>query len=423
MKRYMFITVPLLAVLLSAAGCRQENTGQRGEEPTPAVLVPVTAETVSAITTANNDFGFRLFNTLAGEKAMAGKNVIISPVSITQALSMTYNGSAGNTKTGMEKALGFTGLSMEEVNAGQTALLTGIASADPKVTINIANALWVKNGYPLNEGFVKRNRTAYQAEVSNIDVTSPAGVAQINEWVSRKTEKMIPKLLAENDVNADTRLILTNAVYFHGMWTMEFDSKATSDNPFKLEDGTTLTIPMMHLKKEFRYSKTDNFQAVRLPYGEGRMSMYLFLPAKGKTVNDLLPQLTDAKWREWLNNFHETEVNVALPRFKAGYKSSLNDQLAAMGMEDAFSDTKADFSGIPKDGTKGLSISKVMHEALLEVEEKGTRATPATGVIVGTTSVREEIYINFDRPFLLAIYDDKNDLLLFLGKIARPQKL
>lgn len=422
MKRYLFITIPLL--LLIAVGCRVANTNQHDAEAAVATPLPATAETVSAVTTANNDFGFRLFNILAGEKGMAGQNVIISPVSITQALCMTYNGSAGETKTGMEKALGLSGLSIEQVNAGQAALLTGIAAADPKVTTNIANALWVKNGYALNEGFVQRNRSAYQAEVSNIDVTSPAGVAQINDWISKKTEKMIPKLLSDNDVSTDTRLILTNAVYFHGMWTMEFDSKATHDNPFTLEDGTTLTIPMMRQKKSFRYSESEDFQAVRLPYGEGRMSMYLLLPAEGKSVNDLLPQLTAAKWREWVKSFHETEITVALPRFKAKHKSSLNEQLAAMGMGDAFSGTKADFSGIPKDGSKELSISKVVHEAVLEVEEKGTKAAAATGVIVGVTSaMREEKFITFDRPFLFAIYDDKNDVVLFLGKIARPEKM
>ena len=423
MKRFMIIAIPVLVVALVFIGCKRAQSEQREVEPTPAPTLQATGETISAVTTANNDFGFRLFNTLASEKAMTGKNVIISPVSITQALCMTYNGAAGDTKSGMEKALGLTGLSLEEINAGQSALLMGIASADAKVTTNIANALWVKDGYALNEGFVARNRNAYQAEVSNIDVTSPAGVARINEWVSRKTEKMIPKLLSDNDVSADTRLILTNAVYFHGQWTLEFDDKATRDQSFTLEDGATITIPMMHLKKLFRYSSTNDFQAVRLPYGEGRMAMYLFLPAKGKTVADLLPQLTATKWREWLKNFRETEITVALPRFKAGYKSSLNDQLAAMGMADAFSDTKADFSGIPRNGSKELSISKVVHEAVLEVEEKGTRAAAATGVIVGVTSVREEKFITFDRPFLFAICDDKNDVVLFLGKIARPEKM
>ena len=414
MERVMFYTLPVMVAVLLVIGWQRAQT----EQP-----IPASAKTVSAVTEANNDFGFRLFSALTAEQAMNGKNVIISPVSISQALCMTYNGAAGNTKTGMENTLGLSGLSLEAINAGQAALLNNMASADAKVTTKIANALWVKDGYELNADFVQRNVVAYQAEVSTTDVTSPAGVAHINEWVSGKTEKMIPKLLSDNDVNANTRLILTNAVYFHGQWTAAFDEQNTSDAPFTLEDGTTLTTSMMRLKSSLRYNKTPEFQAVRLPYGDGRMSMYLFLPAKGKSLADLLPQLTAANWQQWMKGFNETTLTVELPRFKAGYKASLNEPLKAMGMSDAFSEMDADFSAIPKDGRRDLYISKVVHEALLEVQEKGTRAAAATGVIMSKRAMVEEIILSFNRPFFFTICDDENGTVLFLGKISRPEKL
>ena len=227
------------------------------------------------------------------------------------------------------------------------------------------------------------------------------------------TKGKIADLLKPGDLTPLTRLVLTNAVYFKGAWTTPFDPKMTHDGRFTCADGKAITLPMMSREDTFTFLQGDAYQAVRLPYGAGKMAMYLYLPADGKSVADVLPRLADfAPWAKAT----DMKMVVALPRFKAGFEAKLNAPLTALGMGEAFS-MQADFSGM--NGQKNLYLSFVRHKAVLEVNEEGATAAAATGVGVALKSM--PFMLRFDRPFLFAIRDENSGALVFAGVINKPE--
>ena len=388
----------------------------RGGEETQAPAAGAYPVEVGGTAAAAHDFGFRLLAEL--RKGETG-NVFISPTSLSMALSMTYNGAAGTTQAGMAKALGVEKMSLQALNDGQSALLAMLPGADPKVQLTIANALWAQKDFRFREDFLARNKEYYRAPVTVTDITGDAGVQEINAWVKDATQGKISDLLKPGDLDALTRMVLTNAVYFKGAWTTEFDKAQTQDAPFKTAGGTAKQVPMMNIKGTFKYLENDKVQGVRLPYGNGRMAMYLLLPKFQKSVTDQIALFSTENWRQWLPAFRETEVRVFLPRFKASFDSELNLSLSALGMADAFDQVKADFSGMT--GTDNLYIKLVRHKAVLEVNEEGAEAAAATGVVMSLKSMPRETIFRADRPFLCAIRDDETGALLFLGMINNPE--
>lgn len=365
---------------------------------------------------AANDFGFRM---LAELRRGEGGNVFISPTSLSMALSMTYNGAAGTTKDGMATALGVETMDLQALNDGQLALLDSLPGADPKVKLTIANALWAQKDFKFLDDFLARNKQYYRAPVTVTDITGDAGVKQINAWVKKATSGKITDLLKPGDLNAFTRMVLTNAVYFKGAWTTEFDKKLTHDAPFTLAAGKSKQVPMMSIKGKFGYLENDDVQGVRLPYGKDRVAMYLLLPKFQKHPVDQIALFSAANWEEWLPEFREEELRVFLPRFKAKFDAELSESLSALGMADAFDEIKADFRGMT--GDTSLFIKLVRHQAVLEVNEEGAEAAAATGVVMQLKGVPREIVFRADRPFLCAIRDDETGALLFLGIINNPE--
>lgn len=330
---------------------------------------------------------------------------------------MTYNGAAGSTKDGMARALGVDGLSLADVNTGQATLLRTMTASDPKVQTYIANALWAQPRYTFLQEFIDRNRDYYRAQVTTTDVASDAGVKTINGWVARETRGKIPDLLKSGDLDASTRLVLTNAVYFKGEWAHAFDKKLTYDGQFTLATGTKNPVKMMTQQGTFPYFEDGTMQTISLPYGKGGMSMIVVLPAQGSTPDDLTTSMTAERWDGVMQRLTEQGVNLSLPRFKEKYEALLNDPLAALGMGEAFSNA-ADFSGMT--GNNDLYISLVRHQALIEVNEAGTEAAAATGVVMALRSAPRTAQMVVDRPFLFAIRDNASGVLLFLGRVNTP---
>jgi serpin B len=370
------------------------------------------------LVSANTRFGFNLFADLA--KRDQGKNLFISPTSIGLALSMTYNGAVGETKAGMERALEIQGINHSDLNRAYAELRAALESPDPKVQLNIANSLWAKKEVTFNPEFIARNKQFYGAEVTTLDFNDPSAPATINAWVNDKTKGKIDKIV--DRIDAQSILFLINAIYFKGAWAIEFDKAKTKDEQFTTAAGQQKQHPIMHQSGDYKYLEGKDFQAVSLPYGGGRVSMYIFLPAKGIRLEDFQKNLTAANWNTWLKQFAETKGEIGVPRFKIEYESTLNEALSALGMGVAFDPNRADFSGIAQ-GEDRVFISSVKHKTFAEVNEEGTEAAAVTSVEMRTTSAmqpRKTFRMIVDRPFFCAIADNKSGTVLFMGSINSP---
>lgn len=366
------------------------------------------------VVSANTRFGFELFAELAREDA--GKNVFISPASVSIALTMLYNGAVGETREAMANTLALQGMSLEEINRANAALMEALRGADPEVRLAIANSLWAAADAAFRSSFVQRNRAFYDAEVRAVDFDDPATLAQINGWVKEKTEGKIEEILSRLDPL--TLLVLINAIYFKGKWVEPFDEERTEERPFTLLDGSQKQHPMMSRFGSYRYYRGEGFQAVRLPYGQGRVSMYVFLPDRGVGLEAFQRRLTAENWDGWMARFREMEGRVVLPRFKLSYGKTLNEALQVLGMGIAF-EGRADFSDMC---AERAWISLVIHKTFVEVNEEGTEAAAATAVmmVMAVMAPQETFEMIVDRPFFCAIRDDETGALLFMGAIVDP---
>ncbi len=364
---------------------------------------------------SNIDFAFNIFGRLIMEDS--GQNVFISPLSILLALAMTYNGAVGDTNLAIADAMEFSGMDMEELNQGFSDLMISVLNGDPDVQINIANSIWPRLGFDPEEDFIDINRKYYSSEVNELDFSDPGAVNTINGWIEDATEEKIKKMLIK--IPPDAVMYLINAIYFKGDWTYPFEEESTSDKDFDLEDGSKKLVPMMHMTEHFDYMAGDGFGAVRLPYGEEeKFSMYIVLPDEGLAIDGILEGFDGDSWNNLGSRMSDMEVRLAMPKFKMEYGVKLlNDVLTDLGMGIAFG-PEADFSGINPD----IFISKVMHKAVIEVNEKGSEAAAATIVEMVESAMPAGEIIEFivDRPFFFVIADDRSGAILFMGKVVEP---
>lgn len=368
--------------------------------------------------TANTIFGFKLYHEIA--KAAAGKNVFISPSSVALCLAMTYNGAVGETKAAMERALETRGLTHAELNRAYSELRSELENPDPKVQLQIANSLWARKGVSFNPAFISRNKEFYGAEVTDLDFADPGAPATINEWVRNKTKNKIEKIV--DSIDAQSVLFLINAIYFKGAWASEFDKAKTKEDSFTLGSGSQKRLPMMAQSGRYNYFENEKFQAVSLPYGGGRVSMYVFLPSAGTSIDQFIASLGATNWDSWTKQFSKTQGEISLPRFKVEYEVTLNDALKALGMGVAFDPDRADFTGMFQ-GAQNAFISKVKHKTFAEVNEEGTEAAAVTSTEMVATSIqipRKSFRMVVNHPFFFAIRDNRTGSVLFLGSITDP---
>jgi serpin B len=369
---------------------------------------------------ASSRFAFKFYSQVL--KDSSSKNVFISPASVMLALAMTNNGAEGETRQAMANALEVEGMSLQELNRAAADLKSALGTADPKVQLKIANSLWIKNGFSPKPEFIERNKEYYSAEVASLDFASPEAPATINSWVRRNTEGKIDKVV--DRIAPEAILFLINAIYFKGQWQVEFEKENTKDDVFRLADGRQKKLPMMSQSGKYNYHKGKDFQAVSLPYGRGRMSMYVFLPDEQTALDQFERNLTFENWENWMKHFRIAPGDLTLPRFKIEYEADLNDILKALGMGEAFDPQRANFSGIvdPNPSAR-VYISKVKHKALAEVNEEGTMAAAVTSVEMSITSAQppqEKFVMKVDRPFFFAIRDNATGVVLFMGSVEDP---
>jgi len=374
----------------------------------------------SELVSAQSRFGLSLLARLTD--ADHGRNVFISPMSVAMCLAMVYNGASGKTQAGMAKALELSGMSPDVLSRTSAALMQELLAADPRVKLQIANSLWAKRGIAFEKPFLSANQQYFKAGVTNLDFASPDAAGTINAWVSENTNGLIRSIV--DRIDPLDILFLINAIYFKGTWTEQFDKAASYQRDFHLLGGATVKRWMMQQDGKYQYFATENFQAVSLPYGSGRLSMYLFVPEEKDGLPDLLEQLSAANWEKWLSGFYRMSGDVVLPRFKLEYETPLNDALVALGMADAFNPNAADFSKMVKPPVQAY-ISEVKHKTFVEVNEEGTEAAAVTSTRVAMTAMpspHEKFSIVADRPFLCCIRDNTTGAVLFMGAIYDPKQ-
>lgn len=366
----------------------------------------------------NTLFTLDLYNQLK----MTDGNLFFSPFSIFTALAMTWAGARENTAVQMAETLHFTEKPAQFHRAiGDLISQLNAVQKETDVELSIANAIWAQKGYQFLDEFFRIVQQSYQADLKQVDFSSAAESARqaINAWVEQQTNEMIKDLLPPKVLNALTRLVLVNAIYFKGFWDNQFKSRDTREMEFWLLTEVAVKMPMMHQEHQFGYWENDWLQIIEMPYKEESLSLIVLLPKEKTGITDLEQKLNFENMMAWQSRLRKRKVIVFFPKFKIESQFSLGQTLALMGMPDAFDPELADFSAMV--GQKELYISAVIHKAFLEVNEEGSEAAAATGVVVSVTSIAPSPPIfKADHPFVFFIRDNKSQSILFLGRVLNP---
>ncbi len=398
-----------LFLILTACG---SPTAPGGRPPLLTELPRALSSAELRIVEGANAFALELLRE-STRRLPADSNAFLSPLSASMALGMALNGANGETFDGMQTALRLTGMTEAEINQGYRDLIALLGELDSRTEMKIANSMWGHEGFSIEPAFIDAGKTFFDAEVGTLDFGSPSAVSTINDWVNRKTNARIPKLL--DQISDGEILFLINAIYFKGKWREQFDPKDTESGPFHGADGRTRVAALMRQTDTLRYDETGEYQAADVLYGNGSFAMTVLLPKAGRTPADVLAGLNPAEWRDLAGRFRDANVHLTLPRFKMEYSRRLKEDLTALGMGIAFDDARADFSRIADVRPERLYLSRVDQKTFVEVNEEGTEAAAATAVGVSVTSAPEVVEMRVDRPFVFAIRERLSGTVLFLG--------
>ena len=400
------LIIPLF--LLSCSKTEDDNL------PTEPVQIELTADQISLIG-SENLFAFDILKKVILNTDIS-ENVIISPLSISYALSMTLNGASGATRDSMLKALRVSGITPEAINESYKNLTEALLSVDKRVLISIANSVWTENDFIVKQTFINILKNYYNAESKSFDINDAAAPDKINAWIEDKTNGLIKEMIDE--LNDNTVMLLINAIYFKGKWQSRFDATKTVQEPFYKPGGSSSDVPMMKQKADFKVYQGDGFILAEFPYGQGNFVMDVILPDNRDGLDVLLPSLKEANFNTWIQQMNKREIDLSFPRFKYGYKKQLKDILSSMGMGIAFTDF-ADFSNISDQFD--LLINDVTHQAFIETNEEGTEAAAATIVDIGVTSMPPPaLVVKLDHPFIYLIRETTTNSIIFMGKVVNP---
>jgi serpin B len=429
----------LATAILSLVGCgATDGLGSSGRAPGLAVasekerqISPDVSEVdLNTLVEGNSALAFDLYRFLAEQEG--NKNLFYSPYSISLALAMTYAGAGSETEDEMAEALHFL-LSQERLHPAFNALDQELAQrgegAEGKDTadgqdsegfrLNVANAIWGQEDYQFLDTFLDVLAQNYGAGLRTLDFAGSPEESRvaINDWVSEQTEGKIEDLIPQGGIDALTRLVLTNAIYFNAAWANPFEEAATGEETFSLLDGSEVSVPMMRQSESLGYAEGDGYQAVELPYDGREMSMVVVVPDWGE-FGAFEDSLDAGQVEAIIEKLSRRQVALRMPTFEFDARFSLKEVLAALGMSQAFSGA-ADFSDMT--GKKDLFISDVFHKAFVSVDEAGTEAAAATAVVMRLTSAAPDpVEVNVDHPFLFLIRDVKTGAILFVGRVVDP---
>ncbi|MDI6867670.1 serpin family protein [Methanoculleus sp.] len=413
MKRLLISGISILVLALILAGLAVCGT-------VPLNTTSVSGESVADdnVAAGNNQFAFDLYRRLATDPAHAEGNLFFSPYSIASALAITYEGARGTTADEIRAVLH---LPTNETlrREGFADLNAALNSGSGNYTLRTANALWAEETHSFLPEYIETAARWYGAKATGLDfINNPGGSREtINRWVEEKTEDRIRDLLPPGSIGPLTRLVITNAIYFKGTWVEQFDPAETTEEAFRVSPNETVTVPMMHRNAVYPYTETGTLQVLEMPYAHGNeteLAMLVLLPK-----DDNLTAAEEALDTERLARLRESlvsqNVRVSFPKFTLETEYSLPPTLAAMGMSTAFTDG-ADLSGM--DGTRDLFITGIFHKAFVEVNEEGTEAAAATGVVAGGGVTPR---FQADHPFIFLVIEKDHGTILFMGRVVNPE--
>lgn len=371
---------------------------------------------------SSNQFAFDLYQ----QARQQDGNLFFSPASISTALAMTYAGAGGRTQQEMASVLHFE--RNQKVHEGFSTLLELLNSTGDRngYSLSTVNRLWGAKGYQFEDAFLSLTRDNYRAELETLNFGQPEQARQaINDWVEKQTRDKIVDLIPSGVLRPDTRLLLTNAIYFEGGWSSEFSKEATKQAPFQVTKTDKINVLTMRQTEDFLYTEDTDTQVLSMPYRGDELSMVVVLPKKIDGLSELEGKLTNDRFAGWMKKLQsERPVETYIPKFKMRSEFMLSGALKTMGMTSAFSET-ADFSLMSK--SENLMISEVIHQAFVDVDEKGTEAAAATAVVIAPTSAPfdpkeppKPVVFRADHPFLFVIRDNRTDAVLFMGRMQRP---
>ena len=414
-KKILAVSVPATVIILSIFLCGCVTQPEPAADDSRA-----TPEGVNAVINANNQFAFDLYSEYKTEEG----NIFFSPYSISTALAMTYEGAKGKTAEEMQAVFHFP-QNGDVRRPAFAKIYNEINKKDKKYKLSTANALWAQKDYRFLEEYTATVEKYYGGGVTNLDFVEETEKSRqiINGWVEGQTDDKIKDLIPQGVLNIDTRLVLTNAIYFKGTWVKQFNEEDTRKEDFRVSPEQTVKVPMMRLtgdEAEFSYAETDEIQILEMPYDGKDLSMLIILPKENDLAN-MEESINPEKLSEWRNMLNEQRVDIYIPKFKFETKYFMVETLSNMGMPTAFIHD-ADFSGM--DGTTNLLIQNVIHQAFVEVNEEGTEAAAATAVVVGIESAapRRTPIFRADHPFIFIIHDRGTGNILFLGRVSDPSK-
>ncbi len=410
MKKYGII----LLMICVFASCRQNPVALNPVNPTN----PVNSDAKSVID-AGNSFGFKLFSRI--NTAETGKNIFISPFSVSMAFGMLLNGANGSTLDSLEKALGDAGMSLNDINNAYESSSTYLTTLDDKVLFQNANSIWYRDGFQVLPDFLNVNKRYFNADVDSLDFALPSAAQTINSWVNTKTNGKIPTII-DGPIPSSMVMYLINAIYFKAAWTYKYDSSGTKDAPFTCADGSIATCKLMSQEDTFAYYADNSVQAIDLPYGDRSFSMTVVMPPAGTSIDQFASTLTQEQWNTIINKLDSAKVDLYMPKFELKYSKSLIDELKALGMGIVFDPLRADLTHISRIG--GLYVSNVLHKTYIDVNEDGTEAAAVTliGFVTMVQNPNEPVIkvMRIDHPFIFAIREHQTGTILFIGKIVNP---
>lgn len=408
MKQTIYIGT-IIILIVALVGCGLAPSGEAAHEYDAS---KVDGEFIKG----NNEFAWDIMKVLNEEDAE--KNVFISPISISTALSMTYQGAREETKEEMAEVLGYRGMEDEVLRESYQEFLKYLVAMDPDIALNIANSIWYREGEAIEEDFLTINEEVFDALVEEIDFSHEGAADRINGWIEEATEGKIEEML-EGPIPGNVIMYLINAIYFKGDWSVPFDEEQSFEGQFTSLRGATQEITMMRRNGEVEYGEGDHYKTVRMPYGENEnTAMYVILPNEDMSINEFLQTVDNNQWQEIKKSISTAQdVELQIPRFEMEYGiKSLKDALERLGMRAPF-DMEANFDGI----RPGIFIEEVLHKAVIEVNEQGSEAAAVTVVEMVETAAMDPLSFIADRPFIFVIANDEADSILFMGKATAWQ--